>query len=470
MDKYIANSSATNPLGISTGRKCFRVTSGQYANRLAILYASSSSNIVLVSADPPYTNISSPTTIVTDSADMPFDAEMDSDGNIYFAYTIGTSNNLGFVKLTFSGGVWSVGSPVIVYNADDNYYPSLLKLTSDEIGIAFTRESGGNKYINYKKSTDDGSSWGTVSDPGDTLTSGAASAFGQLLESQGFVYTFYTEGGTGFGYRRRSVSGSTWESAVSLATGSGFSENFDTAVNPDGRIGTAYATSSGLMFREYSGSVWSGEMSLESNTVSNPSVTYQGGIPFVTYSRSVGSNMDVVYYTKKEEDSFSTPAILDSRKSFFQSLLLYDESAGSIEDLTSAGSSADSADILHSGTGAMMVDSGDSIFFGMDRPFHALNLILSTAGEGGEVLWRYFTGQTWQSFTPSSGAWHFTTTNHDVLLWADYSSIPDDWQKKILNGAAMYWVAATVTTAYTTAPIGSQITAASDLGAVSVKD
>ncbi|MFH1699172.1 MAG: sialidase family protein [Candidatus Zixiibacteriota bacterium] len=470
MDKFIANSSATNPLGIPTGRKCFRVTGGQYANRLTILYAASSSNIVLVSADPPYTSFSSPTTIVTDSADLPFDAVMDLDGNIYFAYTIGTSNNLGFVKLTFSSGIWSVGSPVTVYNGDDNYYPSILKMTSDEIGIAFTRDSSGTKYINYKKSMDDGESWGTVSDPGDTLTSGTASAFGQPLESQGYIYTFFTYGGTGFSYRRRLVSGSTWESAVSLATGSGFGENFDTAVNPDGRIGAAYATSSGLMFREYSGSVWSGEISLESNTVLNPSVTYQGGIPFVTYSRAVGSNMDIVYYTKKEENSFSSPTILDSRKSYFQSLLLYDESAGSIEDLTSAGSSTDSADILHSGTGALIVDTGDSVFFGMDRPFHALNLILSTAGEGGEVNWRYFTGQTWQSFTPSSGSWHFTTTNHDVLLWTDYMSIPDDWQKKTINGAAMYWVAATVTSTYTTAPIGSQITAASDLGAVSVKD
>jgi hypothetical protein len=141
MNKYIANSTASNPLGFPTGEKCLILKSGQYSKRIAILYASSAANITLVWADAPYESFSTPVIAVTDSADSPFDAYINDAGDIYIAYTIAGSNNLGFVKLTFGDGSWSIGSPVTVYDGDDNYFPSIYKLSPGYLWIAYTRVS-----------------------------------------------------------------------------------------------------------------------------------------------------------------------------------------------------------------------------------------------------------------------------------------------------------------------------------------
>ena len=170
MDKFIVSSTADRPLGLPTGRKCLIIRSGRYADRMTIIYAASATTIAMVWADPPYSGFSAPLNIVTDSSDSPFDAWMNDSGDIYLAYSAASGNQLVFVKVTFIDGTWSVGTPVTVYDSDANYYPSLRLLTSGYLWIAYTRVSGGNYYINAKSSGDDGQSWGTVSNPGDTLT------------------------------------------------------------------------------------------------------------------------------------------------------------------------------------------------------------------------------------------------------------------------------------------------------------
>jgi hypothetical protein len=48
--------------------------------------------------------------------------------------------------------------------------------------------------------------------------------------------------------------------------------------------------------------------------------------------------------------------------------------------------------------------------------------------------------------------------------------MPEDWQETVVNGAVRYWVRIKVDTGFSTAPIGTQITAISELAALSVRN
>jgi hypothetical protein len=50
-----------------------------------------------------------------------------------------------------------------------------------------------------------------------------------------------------------------------------------------------------------------------------------------------------------------------------------------------------------------------------------------------------------------------------VRLWDDIQSTPVDWQKLMKSTQFKFWVRAMVTGAFTTGPVGSQITAAANL-------
>jgi len=469
MNKFIANSTATYPIGTAAGQKCLVVSSGPYSGRMAILYASSASSIALVWADSPYTAFSSPVSIVTDAADFPFDAQINSNGDIYVAYTTSSGNDLNFVKLTFADGGWTTGTPVTVYDAQDSYYPSLCKLSTGQLWIAYSRVTGGSYYVSAKYSTNDGTSWGTVSDPGDTLTSGANAAYAKMVELNLTQYLFYSEGGNKVAYCPKANGNVVWGSEVLLASESGYNENLSVNVSSDGRIGVAYAAATGLKFREYTGSYWSGEFTVDSDVITNPSVLYRGGEARLIYSVNYGSNMNKVLYAEKSGNNFSTPAVLDGRRSDLVKLLVYSAAVGTYQDKTTQAASDTTADIFHSTSGAMLSAAGDTLFFGMDEPFNFLRFLLSTSGSGGEVIWKYWDGQAWKAFVPESGVWHFSTSDQDVLLWEDYVSIPVDWQKKAISGTTCYWVSVTVATVFTTAPVGSRINAVSNLKAFSVQ-
>ena len=469
MNRFIVNTTAANPLGLPTGRKCFRVKSGQFANRLVILYSASAATIALVWADPPYSSFSAPINIITDSADKPFDAFMTDDGDIYIAYTVAGAFNLGFSKLTFDGGTWSIGTPVTVYNLDENYFPVIQRLSSGYLWIAYTRVSGDSHYISAKSSSDDGLSWGTVSNPGDTLTSGSTKAYAAMVEASGYQYIFYNDNGSKIAYRRKLNNGIIWNSEIILASGNDCDDNLAAAIDSDGKIGVAFALSSGLKFREYSGSTWSGEYTIDDNPVSGPVVSYQGGVPYILFNRSYGDGMNLVLYTSRVGTVFHNPVILDGRKAYLQKLLLYDASAGTYQDKTGEAASPDSADIYHTGSGALISATGDTLFIGLEEPFHFVRLILSTVGTGGEVVWKYWDGQAWIAFTPFSGAWHLTTTPHDLLLWSDFLSIPADWQKKSISAHHLFWISASVTSTFTNAPIGSRMSTISNLKALSAQ-
>jgi len=466
MNKFIVNSTADKPLGLPTQKKCHKVSGGPDAGRLAVVYAASANTIALAGADPPYSDFSSPVNIVTDADDSPFDSFMDDDGNILIAYTVQTSRNLAFVRVTFENGSWTPGTPVTVYDADENYDPCLLQLPNGYIWIAYTRLSGGAYYISAKCSTDGGQSWGSTSSPGDTLTGGSTEALAVMVRAGEYLYVFYNDGGSKIAYRRKLTTGAVWNSEVILATTGGYGQDLAAAVDTTGKIGLAYVDSSGLKFREFSGSSWSSENSIDEDGISRPVVAYHEGTAYLLYAKTFGSGMEQVRYAKKQAGSFGDPQPLDDRKSGFAKVILFNESSGSYEDKTEQAASTANADVYHSVSGCLLSALKDAVFIGMNRPFHFLRVILSTAGSGGEVTWKYWDGQVWKSFTPHSGAWHFTGSPEDVLLWPDYCAIPGDWQKKSVDDQDLYWISITVSSAYATGPVGTQLSSVSDLKAL----
>lgn len=467
MDKFIANVTAQKPLGIPTGQKCLIVSKGPYAGRMAILYAASSPTIKIVTADPPYGDFATPVDVITDSADSPFDATFNDSSDILVTFIGSGNNELKFVRLSFSGGTWTPGSANVVYDGSVASHPVIRRLSTGPLWIFYTREYEGNYYICGKVSGDDGDNWTPSSDPGDTLSSGADSAYSLMVERNTLQYVIYSEGSNKISCRIKPNSGIVWGGETVLTTEGGHSEHFHAAVSTDGRIGLAYRSASGLKFREFNGSYWTAQISLDDEEPACPVVSYQGGNAFVLYSRQSGQSMNKAFYVKQETTGFSEPSAIDIRRSTFDSVLVYNASAGTYQDKTGEAESAETADVFHSGSNALLSGVSDALFLGLKKPFNFINLVLSTAGSGGEVVWKYWDGQNWQAFIPYSGSWQFSSGMKELLLWSDFNSIPKDWQKKVVSGQEAFWICAAVTSAFSTAPIGSQINAISNLKSIS---
>ena len=434
---------------------------------MAFLYASTPNNITLAVADFPYLEFSSPIDIITDAADTPFDATIDSDGNILLTYIGVTAGDLRFVRLDFAGGSWSAGTPITVYSSDECSYPHIFKFSTGTLWLTFTRYSSGAYYLSAKASGDNGDTWSPESDPGKTLTSGnSQQVYGLMVESGLTSYVFYSEGGSKIAYRSLPDSVVLWNSEVVLATEGGYDEQINAAVAADGRIGLTYISSSGLKFREYSGSAWSGENSLESGSVFWPEVKYQDGEAYVIYACETASGLLESRYVRTQDGQFGSAVVLDDRRSALSAVLVYSSSAGSYEDKTVEAASDDSADVIHSVSGALLSLTDDAVYIGLDQPFNFVHINLATTGSGGQVSWKYFDGQVWQTFSPSGGDWHFSASSRDVLLWDDYQSIPSDWQKNTISGGSRYWIAIVTTTSFSTAPVGTRLTAIANTGAM----
>ena len=70
----------------------------------------------------------------------------------------------------------------------------------------------------------------------------------------------------------------------------------------------------------------------------------------------------------------------------------------------------------------------------------------------------YFDGSIWTTFMPQSGSYNLDQLSKKVRLWNDSASAPANWQKTTVANLSAYWIRITATAAYTTAPIGTQIT------------
>jgi hypothetical protein len=469
MQKKLTTVTGSYPLGLAPGRKLLKVASGQYSGRLVAIIQTAAGDIKFAYADRPYTSWSTLTTIAADAADQPFDCVMDDNGDIHVVYSEATTEYLVTRKLTFSGGSWTVGSKVTVYNGDVSRYPSVAVESDGTLWVSWTRVAGGVQYLQVKSSTDDGATWGTgPADAGEQLTGGASVVYSKVLVGANDIHVVYVNGGLKIAHRSLPLGGGSWTTEYNIATGTTFDHHFDAAFASDGSLGVVFDHGQ-LKYREYDGGNWNSTVTLDGDGGDYPQMLFNDNVPVVVYLSALAADQKCVKYTTRTTGSFSAPAVLDERAKQFDAVTLYAASSSNYADLTGAAGSATVADVYHPDTGALVKDNGDVVYLGMDARFRYVKFLLSTAGSGGTVGYSYWDGSNWRAFTPAGGVFNLDATDKDLVLWADYAGIPQDWQKKMVDGQSRFWVKIEVSSAFTTAPVGSQITAVSDLRAFIVR-
>jgi hypothetical protein len=251
-----------------------------------------------------------------------------------------------------------------------------------------------------------------------------------------------------------------FNSEETLASGSGFDDHFHIALSSDGRLGVAFDDGV-LKFREYDGDQWLALNTVDSSGGLSPRLSYPDNNPLIVFQQALAADQIRTLYSQRSGGSFSSAVDLTADRATAKAVMLYN--AGSYEDLTSAASSSTSADVFHTNSSALLSAVGDTCYVGQDAPFSMIKALLSKVGAVGTVDWQYFDGSSWVSFTPASGAYHFSSLDKELRLWDDTNSTPQDWQMATVNGSRRYYVRAIVTGAFTTAPIGTQITTLTDL-------
>lgn len=469
MIRKIGTSSASFGIGLSTQRRIFVAPAGEYQGRTIVIFPKSSSEIVFVWADPPCVNWSAETTVVTDAADYPCDACIDKSGNVYLAYTVATSFDLAFKKLSFANGVWTVGSAVTIYNGGTSLYPSIYMDDWDRLIVSWTLESGGQYYIHSKRSLDDGATWGGgPGDSGDQLSSGASSAYSQIVHRPNQIYCIYSLGGTTLACRSREFAAAVWTPGEeTVYSGTGLSDKFSAAASPDLRLGVVFTDSEYLNYKEFDGSIWSGVAVIDNAPPVAPRLIFRSEVPQVFYAKQIGNEQLVPCISYRENGVFVDPVPVSSEIDSFDKVLCYRPIAGQpYSDMSSEAAGDSPGDVYHPASGRLMLDEGDGVYIGQSEKFYNLKLTLSTIGAGGTVSWYYWNGAGWQVFIPASGAYNFDSSSEEVLLWEDGSQIPDDWQSSTVANSAKFWVKAVATSDFSTGPIGSQITCALNISRI----
>lgn len=469
MQRKISESTAQFVLGTAPGKKILKVPGGEYAGLMAAIFQTSAGTIELFYAEAPYSNWSSAITIVSDAIDDAFAAAMDSTGNIHIVYSESGTEHLVTKKLTFADGIWTVGSKVTIFDGDPGHFPSVAIETGGRIWVIYTRTNGGLQFVYVKSSDDDGANWGAgVGDPGTALSSGLSAAFSKLVIGPNDLLAVFTADGVDLYFTRRAVSGGSWSSAVVIAGSGNFDSHFDAAVNSEGLFGVVFDNDE-LRYREYNGINWGAVVTIDPDGGTFPQVQFFDNVPVVTYLHQYGSAQIELKYATKQSGVFSTPLVLDSRAKIFDSVTLYDSISNSYAEVTLESSNADAADIVHPSSGALVSAVDDALYVGMLKKFRYIRFLFSTAGTGGSVNYSYWDGNVWKAFIPQGGNYNFDSADKELILFEDFKSVPDDWQQNQVNDVVRFWVRIKVETSFSTAPVGSQITALSKLLSLSVR-
>ena len=464
MHKLLDTSSAAIPTGVSPQRKLFRLKTGPYADRLACLYNKSSTNLSFTWADPPFDNWIDPIALITDSADYPVGACIDSVGNIYVVYVQQTTLNLIFFRLAFYAGNWITSSPVTVLNSGLAYYPVITRDNDGNLwcGYAYYDSIQEKFSIRVKISTDSGQTWG--SGPGDigTILSTESSEMPYICLNfiGNDLYVVYSEARSNLYFRRYESGGPGWSSPVLLLTSDYIDSEFDCAVSNDMKLGIVICPSQAdrVYFREYDGVILSGLFEAASVSSRAPQLTYKVNKPYIFFTEDVGNGYYLPRCAYRDVESFEISGLIRGI-GYFVCLLLYDSVSQTYIDKTEEAKSLDTADVYHPSTSGLLVSTDDCMYLGMDEKFYCLTVILSTAGSGGTVVWEYFNGKEWVAFIPYSNGYNFNESNKLVYLWQDLQSTPAEWQINSVSSISKFWIRIKVTDGFTVAPVGTQLMA-----------
>ena len=470
MQKKLTETTAAWALGMAPGHKLLPVTSGQYQGRLAAVIQTAPGQLQLSWSDQPYNSWSSPVTVASNAADSPFDCAMAADGAIQLVYTEDGTNHLVTRRLPFSKGEWSTAATVTVYDQYESYFPSVGIETDGRVWVSFSRKTGGFYYLHVKTSDDNGATWGAgPADDGDVLTAGSSSVYSRLCVGGSDVFAVYTNAGNSLSVRRRPILQTQWDDPVDIATSVGnLDAHFDAGLSESGLLGVVYDAGS-LMYREFDGVNWGPIAAIDDDEAAYPQLLFSNNVPVLVYLIETSAGQVLVKYSTRRTGAFSAPAALIGGAKQFDSVMLYHDLSATYADLTGAAADGTTGDVYHPASAALVMNVGDAVYLGMDTRFRFARLLLSSSGVGGAVAYSYWDGSSWNAFTPAGGPYDLDAVDHHLLLWDDSTDLPPDWQRRTVNGQNLFFIRVQVVTAFTTAPVGSQITAIPETTALIVR-
>lgn len=469
MQTKLSETTATGGFGTPVGRKLLKVQTGKYAGKMIALYKVSNNEIKYCFSNYPYDSWSSLVSIVTDSTNDAIDVVMNDTGDVYLVYCEVTTNYLVSVKLSITDTGWDVGSKVYVYNAGIAKTPSITIDVSGNLYVSFSMYSASAFNLHVKTSTDDALTWGSSpSDDGEIISVAYSMAVPKIMTSDNELFVVYVTNWNAVRERSRLLSGTSWTTEYTIASSANIDHHFDATVLPGGFIGVVYDDNQ-LNYREFDGSNWSPITVLDTSESFFPQISLVNNVPIILFLSEFSSGQFQMMQTNRLTGSFSVPIVLENRASTFDSLIIYDNNSSSYEEKTIEAANAITGDMFHSVSSVLCSTIADKIYCGSDLKFRFIRMLLSSAGNGGLVTFAYYDGTNWNSFIPSSGAYHLDSLDKEILLFDDFDSSPQDWQKNYVNGINRFWIKIETTSAFTTAPIGSQFTSISNQNAISVR-
>jgi len=146
--------------------------------------------------------------------------------------------------------------------------------------------------------------------------------------------------------------------------------------------------------------------------------------------------------------------------------IILKNAAGTYQNLSTAAGNGTTDDVKHSVSGGLLKDVGDEIYIGADTWFGGFETILSTAGSGGAITWAWLNGTSVSILSTTPANYNFSTAANTFqrVSWA----APTDqvtWNTwGVFSGTGTTtitakWIRGTVTTGFTTAPIGTKVLA-----------
>ncbi len=411
-------------------------------------------------------------------------ATVDSSDNIYVVYSVATTGgnaayDVFYRKLTKeTGSNWTLGAEQTVLNstsATTGYsYANIEADGAGRLWLAARYFDGTNYQISVYYSSDmsDAPTW-TVSQAAlDTPGTNGAQHFMTVVKFAGKIGIIYNaqSGTQNWRYRNDADGPTTWSAESVVANINLQSASFSTVGDTSGNIYHVMNFNQYIYFTYWNGASWS-SLATVSNIAAGSaftSVLTYGGNVWVVYGETTGLNGNLtgsrklVY--KKGVSPFATANFdtnstqLISYHNTFDKYWSYVSS--SYVDDTADALDADSANTASSGVGndvQMVSNVGDVAYFGKTYKFDTVAWALSTYGVGGQIAWEYWNGTSWVAIN------HFVSVYYPSFLYNGFINFTpnSDWATTKVNGeaTAYYYVRARVVTAFTTAPVGYQLSA-----------
>ena len=407
------------------------------------------------------------------------DARVDSFDNIYVVYSSASyprnnTDDVFYRKLTYDGSSWTLGAAQTVLDGSSSttaYHFAGLELEGTTRLWLATRYADATNYGITVYYSDGLSASPTWTESVATLdTAGTSSSWHRptIVRYGSNIGVIYADQGSGGDLKWRNRADSdgltTWNAEATISTTFSInSTNFATVSDSSGNIYLAANDGTIVYFTFYNGSSWSSLATVSSAAASDQYVTLatDNTSVWVVYGETTGlaggltaMDMNKLVY-KKGVSPFATAnfdtnsTAIVSQHTVFDKVWTYISSAYT-DDTTDAGDTG-SADV------AMPAGVGDIIYFGMDEKFDAVSFDVSTSGAAGIVAWEYYNGSSWM---PLTTYFAYSNKSFDGDGYVTFNP-HTDWATTQINGegTAYYYVRARVTTAYTTTPVGVEMTA-----------